>query len=202
MAIYWKGMTAEQLLIKRELDRINRQIRESARQFGTDSRLFGQYTTLLQPFYHEPVNKDLALVRESKSGIPQLSLSRRAIEYIEDDKIVQQYLKQMTRQQTVQQAKAQYIEAYKVKHGITKDIRSRADRAAAFAEMVEDEKTLFNDVSNGLLEYYKYYKKGTLASMSKGYWSSESDLKAMLAKIKEGLENEKKQVITNAFSGY
>lgn len=200
MAIYYKGMTAEELLIKREIDRINRQIREAARQFGTESRLFKQYQTLLTPLNAESFRQDI--IRENKSGIPQISLAKKAIKELQSDVIMQRRLKLLGKQQTVQQAKQAYITAYQEKHGIEKPIRSRAERKAVFEEMVQAEKTLFNDVSDGLLEYYKYYKKGTLKQYSKGYWSSEQDLQTMLDKIKQGLDNEKKQVIKNAFEGY
>ena len=200
MAVYWKGMTAEQLLIKREIDRINRQIREAARQFGKDSRLYQQYATLLTPLNQESFNRDL--VRENKSGIPQISLAKKSILELQSDVIMQRRLNLLSKQQTVQQAKQAYITAYQEKHNIDKPIRGRAERAAVFAEMVAAEKQLFNDVSNGLLEYYKYYKKGTLSSLSKGYWSSEQDLDNMLKAIKKGLDNEKKQIIKNAFEGY
>ena len=43
MAIRWKGMTADQLLIKREIGRINRQIRQAAAVFGTESGLYKHY---------------------------------------------------------------------------------------------------------------------------------------------------------------
>lgn len=207
MAIRWKGMTAEQYMIKREIDRINRQIRQAAKVFGTEGGLYKHYETLIAPNSQIAFGHDM--VRETKEGIIQLSVSRHAIIEMQNYTQYGKRLQQLGKVPTVQATRQQYIKAYEEQHPGEK-VKSRSQKEKAVETVREQLRGLFYDVSRLLEEYYKLERKeggrfvshSKLKSLSKGHGSTIADLKAMKEVIEKTLNGEDREIVRNVLEGY
>ena len=206
MAIRWKGMTAEQLLIKREIDRINRQIRSAAAVFGTESGLYKHYMTLIAP--DSKISFGCDMVRENKQGIIQLSLSRKSIIQMQQFTQYSKRLQQLGKVPTVQETRKQYIRSYEERTG--EKVKNRSQEAAAISYVREELKGLFYDVSSLLEQYYSLERKqggrfishDKLKSLSKGYNSSAKDLRAMKELLEATMSGEDRAIVKNVLEGY
>lgn len=206
MAIRWKGMTAEQLIIKREIDRINRQIRSAAAVFGTESGLYKHYMTLIAPDSKISFGHDM--VRENKQGIIQLSLSRKSIVQMQQFTQYSKRLQQLGKVPTVQATRQQYIKSYEERTG--EKVKTRSQEAAAISSVREELKGLFYDVSTLLEQYYSLERKqggrfvshDTLKGLSKGYRSTAKDLQAMKDLLEATMAGEDRAIVTNVLEGY
>ena len=206
MAIRWKGMTAEQLLIKREIDRINRQIRQAAAVFGTESGLYKHYLTVIAP--NSQISFGYDMVRENAQGIIQLSVSRKSIVQMQQFTQYNKRLQQLGRIPTVQATRQQYIKSYEERTG--KKVKSRSDREKAIQSVHEELRGLFYDVSDLLQEYYKLEKKeggrfvnhDQLKGLSKGYRSGIKTLQKMKDILEKTIRGEDREIVKNVLEGY
>lgn len=206
MAIRWKGMTAEQLLIKREIDRINRQIRQAATVFGTESGLYKHYLTLIAPNSQISFGHDM--VRENKQGIIQLSVSRKSIVEMQQFSQYGKRLQQLGKVPTVQQTRQEYLKTYEQQTG--RKVKGKREAAKAISEVREQVKGLFYDVSTLLEQYYTLEKKqggrfknhSQLKAMSKGYRSGMKDLQAMKDMLEKTIAGEDNEIVKNVLEGY
>lgn len=188
--------SAEEWNIKREIDRINRQIRQAFTKLGEDSRLAQQYTTLLQGSYQkvEPgsltaltVPKDgkrVPVVRLTQAGIPQIGTGKAVLqEFAKAD--MQKKLKRLSNQQTVSAAQKAMIAAFEKKTG--QEVKTRAEKKAAIASEVKAYRTSESIFDSQLKELYKIRDKRGIElkaiqdvkKISKGRWTSEGELAAM-----------------------
>lgn len=206
MAIRWKGMTADEYLVKREIDRINRQIKQAAAVFGTESGLYKHYLTLIAPGSQISFGHDM--VRENAQGIIQLSVSRKSIVQMNQYSQYKKRLEMLGKVPTVQATREQYIKSYEERTG--KKVKSRSDRQKAIQSVHEELRGLFYDV-NALLEQYYALEKKTggrfvnhtqLKKMSKGHRSGIATLKKMKEMLEKTISGEDAEIVKNVIEGY
>lgn len=205
-------LTGKELAIKREIDRINRQIRQAYTKLGADSRLAQQYETLLyggEKRKSETISdmrgKGFEGVRYTKEGIPQISASKAAIWDFANVTAYEKQLKILGKQQTVQAAQNAMIKAYEKRTGVT--VKGRSAMQAALAEekerYTESEKAFVGQLAK-LYEIEK--KRGVrlkayedIKALSKGRWTSEKDLQKMQEIVEKAIEDENAEIIRDKF---
>lgn len=209
-------LTKEQQNIDREINRINRQIRQAFTILGKESRLAKQYETILSGYSEggKQINKDAPMqydkmLRYTNAGIPQLSRSKKTIEMIRTGSIGNTLI-QLGRQQTVQKAQKAMVKAYEKRTG--KKVKGKAAAKVA----VESEVNLYNKTQNrmssALMEMYrierergvKFKNHDEIKKLSKGRWTSQEDLDKMISLAEEAVQNENAAVIEqhDALAGY
>lgn len=191
--------SAQDMIIKREIDRVNRQIKQAFTKLGSESRLAKQYGTLIMGSEKEIAEDSLLnrytldrrtgqqkpLIRLDKNGIPQISTGKSAIAEFRDITEMQKKLRLLGRQQTVQAAQKAMIKAYEKQSGMK--VRTRAEQREAIASEVkryQSSQTIFN---GQLMQLYEIRKRRgielqaiqDIKKISKGRWTSDEELKAM-----------------------
>lgn len=206
----WKGMTADEMQVLREIERINFQIRSAAKEFGMNSRLYQQYESMLFPRSGTGLGSG-RMHRHMESGVVQLRTDKGAIkQYVLGS--YRKDLKQLGRMETVGQVKKHMVSAYAQRKGIDESTMKRADRKAALAEEKRYDQGLFDKVSQFLDIYYKLENEvlpmgGEFASheqlrqISRGHWSSYDELNQMLTTITNELETEHHIAVKNFLEG-
>ena len=207
-----KKYTGKELEVKREIDRINRQIRKAFTTFGADSRLAKQYETLLyggEKKKNETISdirgKGFTGVRITKEGIPQISASAGAIWDFANITKFEKQLKILGSQQTVQSAQKAMIKAYEMRTG--KTVKGRQATQAALQEEKERYETLENTFSGQMAKVYEIQRKRgvrlkaveDIKALSKGRWTSEKDLQKMVDIAQRVIEEENAEIISDKF---
>lgn len=201
----WKGITAEELIILREVEKINYQIRQAASQLGTNSRLYQQYESILTPRKRPGLTHGL-MAAHNKAGVLQLSIKKKDIKqyvlgsYARD-------LKQLGKMPTIGQVKQEMIKAYETRTG--EKIKTRAERKAAYEKEKSYDQGLFDQLTELLGRYYELEKKlgvefvshQKLRDLSKGIFTSQDDLKEMLRIVTEELEKEHREIAEDYLAG-
>lgn len=204
----WKGITADELQVMKEIQRINFQMRSAAKEFGMNSRLYQQYESLLFPRSNTGLGSG-RMHRHMKSGVVQLRTDKAAIkQYVLGD--YRRDLKQLGQMQTVGQTKKNMLEAYQARNPKVdpESLKTRAGRKAAIEEEKKYDQGLFDQVSQFLDLYYKLEDKllptggefathQQLRDISRGHWSSYDELRQMLDVAKKELEAEQHNVVQN-----
>lgn len=197
----WKGITAPELIMLRQIERINFQLRQAVKEFGKESRLYGQYENILTATRKNTL-ADAGLIRETSSGILQLKADKRAIReymnYTSYEKTVDRLLKM----QTVGQVKQAMINAYSARTKI--NVKTRAELKAAFESEKRLDNYLFAQLDRVLYQYYKlegemgngreFVSHDEIRSISSGYWSSTEDLQRMLKIANDELNRNKHKI--------
>lgn len=211
---------AEQWETKREIDRINRQIKQAFTKFGADSRLAKQYQTILQGSESRILRDSLSnqqalnmrtgqtepIVRFTKDGIPQISTGKATLNEFTKISSMQAQLKNLGRMQTVQTAQRQMIQAYEQRTG--QKVKGRAGKEIAIREELKQYKTDETILRDYLAQLYEYERKNgvklqavqEIKDMSKGRWTSQGELSAMIATARNAIRAEKKQIVDDVFS--
>ena len=206
-----KKFTGKELAVKREIDRINRQIRQAYTKFGADSRLAQQYETLLyggnrggETIAHMR-GKGFEGVRYTKEGIPQISASAGAIWEFANISAYQKQLKILGKQQTVKSAQSAMVKAFETRTGQT--VKGRQAMQAA----IQEEKKRYSEsekaFSGQLAKLYEIEKKrgvrlkahDDIKALSKGRWTSESDMQKMTEILNKAIEDENAEIIRDKF---
>lgn len=206
-----KKFTGKELEVKREIDRINRQIRQAFTKFGADSRLAQQYETLLyggtrggETIAHMR-GKGFEGVRYTKEGIPQISASAGAIWEFANISAYQKQLKILGKQQTVKSAQSAMVKAFETRTGQT--VKGRQAMQAA----IQEEKQRYSEsekaFSGQLAKLYEIEKKRgvklkaheDIKALSKGRWTSESDMQKMTEILNKAIEDENAEIIRDKF---
>lgn len=192
----WKGITASELITLRQIERINYQIRQIAKEFGTNSRLYRHYENFLTSTSKNSLAEG-DLVREMKSGVLQLRADRWAVNEYQIS-AYQKTLNRVGRFQTVGQRKQQMLAAYQKRTGKDLTDAKRKDIRAAYAEEKQFEKEVYETVNDTLYRYYELEKKvgngkefvshDDLRRLSRGSHTTPEDLQEMLRIAKEELE--------------
>lgn len=203
--------TGKELEIKREIDRINRQIRQAYTKLGAESRLAMQYDTLLYGGIRggESVSqmrgKGFEGVRYTKEGIPQISVSKAAIWDFANITAYQKQLKILGKQQTVQAAQKAMVKAYETRTG--QHVKGRQAMKAALQEeqkrYTESEKAF----SGQLAKLYEIEKKrgvrlkahDDIKALSKGRWTSDEDMQKMREIVEKAIEDENAEIVRDKF---
>ena len=212
--------SAEQWNTKREIDRINRQIKQAFTKFGADSRLAKQYATILQGSEKSILRDSLAnqmalnmrtgltepIIRYTKDGIPQISTGKATLSEFTKISSMQSQLQNLGRMQTVQTAQRHMIEAYEQRTG--QKVKGRAGKEIAIREELkryQTDEALLRDYLSQLYEYEK--KNGVklqavqkIKDLSKGRWTSQGELAAMIATAKNAIIEENKKIVEDVFS--
>ena len=202
----WKGITADELMILRQIQAINYQIRQVAAEFGTDSRLYKQYESMLFPRRRVGLGQ-ARMTDVNAKGIVQIKAGKSFVRQY----VITAYTRELNRlskMRTVGQEKQSMIEAYELR--TKKKVKTRAERAAVVKEMIE-KRSLFDEVNEYAGKYYELEKKlapgmefashRKLRELSKGYWSSDEDLKDMIKIMKKELKAEKHRVTKDYLEG-
>lgn len=191
--------SAQDMIIKREIDRINRQIKQAFTKLGSESRLAKQYATLIMGSEIDVAEDSLLkrytldrrtgqqkpLIRLDKNDIPQISTGKSAIAEFRDITEMQKKLRLLGRQQTVQASQKAMIRAYEKQSGMK--VRTRAEKQEAIASELkryQSSQTIFN---GQLMQLYEIRKRRgielqaiqDIKKISKGRWTSDEELKAM-----------------------
>lgn len=202
--------SAQDMIIKREIDRVNRQIKQAFTKLGSESRLAKQYGTLIMGSEKGVAEDSLLnrytldrrtgqqkpLIRLDKNGIPQISTGKSAIAEFRDITEMQKKLRLLGRQQTVQAAQKAMIKAYEKQSGMT--VKTRAEQRAAIASEVERYQTSQTIFNGQLMELYKIRERRgielkaiqDIQKISKGRWTSDAELKAMEEIAKKAIEED------------
>lgn len=201
--------TGKELQVKREIDRINRQIRQAFTKFGVESRLAKQYETLLylgKDSISSMRGRKFEGVRHTKEGIPQISASKSAIWEFANITAYQKQLKILGRQQTVQKAKTAMIKAYEDRTG--QKIKGRkAEKAAVQSELERYERNE-NAFDKAMQKIYEIEKKRgvrlkaheDIKKLSKGRWTSDEDFKKMQEIAESAANDENAEIVRDVFA--
>lgn len=207
----WKGITAEELETLRQIEAINYKIREVARVFGKESRLYKQYEWAFFPKKSSKRGRyglgQAMMAAENKSGIIQLKTGKSFVRQY----VITSYtreLKRLSKMKSVGQEKAEMIAAYEARHK-TK-VKTRSDKAAALREL-QEQRSLFQEINDLASTYYEMEKKlapgmrfashRKLEQLSKGYWTDEKDLKKMIKVLKKEIAAENHKVVKDFLEG-
>jgi len=192
----WKGITADELLMLRQIERINYQLRAVAKEFGENSRLYKHYENFLTSTRKNTLG-DAGLIRETSGGVLQLRADRRAIQEFRFTTAYQKSVKRLLNFPTVGQRKQQMIEAYQKRTGVDLTNARRNEIKSAYYEEKEFERTVYEQIGDVLYKYYELEKEvgnglefrshDELRRLSKGSHTSPEDLKRMLEKANEEL---------------
>lgn len=192
---------AQEWMIKREIDRVNRQIKQAFTKLGAESRLAKQYAVLLQGSETKPTEDSLLnrmvmdrrtgemrpLIRLTAGDIPQISTGKAAIGEFRDITEMRKKLNLLGRQQTVQAAQKAMIKAYEHKTGQT--VKTRKEQKEAIEAEVSSYKTAETTFNSQMFELYEIRKRRgvelqaiqDIRKLSKGRWTSDTELRAMQA---------------------
>lgn len=201
----WKGITAEELIILREVERINYQIRQAASQLGKNSRLYQQYESVLTPRNRPGLVHGL-MAAHNKAGVLQLSIKKKDIKQY----VLGSYdrdLKQLGKMPTIGQVKKEMVQAYEARTGAK--VKTRKDRKAAYETEKKFDQALFDQLTELLGRYYELEKKQgveftshqKLRDLSKGIFTSQGDLKEMLQTVSDELEKEHHAIAEDYLAG-
>ena len=202
----------KELAVKREIDRINRQIRQAYTKLGKESRLAQQYETLLYGG-EKPRGETIAQmrgkgfegVRYTKEGIPQISSSKAAIWDFANITAFEKQLKILGKQQTVQQAQKAMIKAYEARTGQT--VKGRTATKAAVQQEIERYNQTEKAFTGQLAKLYEIERKRgvrlkaheDIKQLSKGRWTSDNDLLKMQEIVQKAIEDENAEIIRDKF---
>ncbi len=211
---------AEQWNTKREIDRINRQIKQAFMKFGADSRLAKQYSVILNGSDKRITRDSLAnqqalnmrtgqtepIIRYTKDGIPQISTGKATLSEFSRISSMQAQLKNLGRMQTVQSAQRQMIRAYEERTGT--ELKTREQKKQAIATELTRYQTSSELLDTYLSQLYEYERKHgvklqavkEISDLSRGRWSSQGELAAMIATARNAIRTENKEIIEDAFS--
>lgn len=192
---------AQEWMIKREIDRVNRQIKQAFTKLGAESRLAKQYAVLLQGSETKPTEDSLLnrmvmdhrtgemrpLIRLTAGDIPQISTGKAAIGEFRDITEMRKKLNLLGRQQTVQAAQKAMIKAYERKTG--QKVKTRKEQKEAIEAEVSSYKTAETTFNSQMFELYEIRKRRgielqaiqDIRKLSKGRWTSDTELRAMQA---------------------
>lgn len=191
----WKGITADELIMLRKIERINYQIRSAVKELGTNSRLYNQYENMLTSTRKNTLGEG-GFLRETSSGILQLRVDKRAIREYLNYTAYEKAVDRLNKFQTVGKVKENMIKAYQKRTQIS--VKTRAERKAAFESEKKLDNYLFSELDRILYQYYKledelgngreFVSHDKIRSMSNGFWTSQDDLHEMLKIANDELE--------------
>lgn len=202
--------SAQDMIIKREIDRVNRQIKQAFTKLGAESRLAKQYGTLIMGSEKEiaedsllnrytldrRTGKQKPLIRLDKNGIPQISTGKSAIAEFRDITEMQKKLRLLGKQQTVQAAQKAMIRAYEKQSGMK--VRTRSEQREAIAAEVKRYQSSQSIFNGQLMQLYEIRKRRgielqaiqDIKKISKGRWTSDAELEAMQEIAQKAIEED------------
>ena len=203
--------TGKELAVKREIDRINRQIRQAYTKFGKESRLAQQYETLLYggnrggETVSQMRGKGFEGVRYTKEGIPQISASKWAIWDFANISAYEKQLKILGKQQTVKSTQQAMIKAFEKRTGQT--VKGRSAMQAALEEEIKRYQETEKTFTAQLAKLYEIERKRgvklkaheDIKALSKGRWTSDSDMQKMQEIVQKAIEDENAEIIKDKF---
>ena len=201
----WKGITADELTVLRQIERINYQLRAIAKEFGTSSRLYRHYENFLTSTKKNTL-AEAGLIRETKQGqLLQIRADKQAVQEIQRFTAYQKAVGRVGRFATVGQQKKRMVEAYRKRTGVKEDYEfTRAEEREAYRQEKQFEKDVYDTVNDVLYRYYELEKDvadgkefvshDQLRRFSKGSWTDPEDLKEMIRIANEELAKEQHEI--------
>lgn len=214
---------AAQWETKREIDRINRQIKQAFTKFGADSRLAMQYTTILQGSEKRILRDSLSnqqalnmrtgqtepIVRFTKDGIPQISTGKATLNEFTNISSMQTQLKNLGRMQTVQTAQRQMIQSYEQRTG--QMVKGREQQKQAIFEELREYRESENFREKYLNPLYAYEDKMGVSlqalveirQKSKGRWTSKAEYQELVdiaTRAEQEIKSGRARIVDDAFS--
>ena len=145
-------------------------------------------------------------MRYTKDGIPQISTGKATLREFSTISQMQGMLKNLGHMQTVQTAQRQMIAAYEQRTG--QKVKGRAEKEIAIREELKQYQTDETILRDYLAQLYEYERKNgvklqavqEIKDMSKGRWTSQGELSAMIATARNVIRAENKQIVEDVFA--
>lgn len=201
----WKGITAEELIVLRQIQRLNYQLRAIHKEFGSSGRLYQHYENFLTQTRKNTLG-EAGLLRETKEGsVLQLKADKRSVQEIMRYTQYQKQLNRAGKFSTLGQYKKRMIQAYQARTGKSLEGAKRKDIQAAYKEEKQFEQDVYETVNDVLYRYYELEKKEAgegkefashdeLRRLSKGSHTDPEDLKRMVEIVNQELEAENHEI--------
>lgn len=184
----WKGITADELIMLRQIERINYQLRAVAKEFGTQSRLYKHYENFLTSTKKNTL-ADAGLIRETKSGgVLQLRADKASVLEMGRYSAYEKAVSRLQKFPTVGQRKQEMIEAYGRRKGVS--VKGKREQAEAYKQERQFELEVYEKVNDVLYKYYELEKQvgngkefeshNELRRLSRGSHTSPEDLARMV----------------------
>lgn len=193
----WKGITADELIMLRQIERINYQLRAVAKEFGEQSRLYRHYENFLTSTRKNTL-ADAGLIRETKGGVLQIRVDKAAIREMNRYSAYEKAVSRLQKFQTVGQRKKEMIEAYERRKGVS--VKGKRETAEAYKQERQFELEVYEKVNDVLYKYYELEKQvgngkeftshDELRRLSRGSHTSPEDLSRMVMIAQRELERE------------
>lgn len=203
----WKGITADELQVLRQIERLNYQLRAIAKEFGQESRLYSHYENFLTSTRKNTLG-DAGLLRETKEGsVLQLRADRKAVREIMTYTQYQKQLNRASKFRTLGEEKQHMLQAFEKRTGKSLEKAKRKEKQSAYKEEREFEKNVYEKVNDTLYRYYELEKKvagkgnefashDLLRSLSKGSHTSPENLEMMVNLAEQELKASEHQIKT------
>lgn len=207
-------LTPEQKIFDREIRRINRQIEQSYKKLGSESRLSNQYASLLYGIDQSrgkissgETLSNRGLIREV-NGIPQISRSKSSLNIIGSGGATTAVIKQLGRMQTVQHAQKAIIAAYEKREG--KKVRGKSEKERIVKQESERYTKMEKSFRRSLQELYAIENERGIRlevvqrvkDISRGRYTSEEDFEFMQKIVEDELEKEDHEIVQDVLPGY
>ena len=207
----WKGITADELMVLRQIERLNYQLRAIAKEFGQESRLYSHYENFLTSTRKNTLG-DAGLLRETKEGaVLQLRADRKAVREIMTYTQYQKQLNRASKFRTLGEEKQKMLEGYEKRTGKSLEKASRKEKKAAYEEERKFEREVYEKVNDTLYRYYELEKEvadgkefvshDELRRLSKGIHTDPEDL-ARMVEIAQAEINAAQHQIKDEYDDY
>lgn len=200
----WKGITADELIMLRQIERINYQLRAVAKEFGTNSRLYRHYENFLTSTKKNTL-ADAGLIRETKEGILQIRADKAAVREIGTYTAYTKAVSRLQKFRTVGEQKQHMIEAFakRTKTDLEKS-KAKWERDLMYLAEKSFERTVYEQINDLLIKYYELEKEAAngkefvshdeLRKLSTGSHTSAEDLKKMVEVAKKEIAAEQHNI--------
>lgn len=207
----WKGITADELMVLRQIERLNYQLRAIAKEFGQESRLYSHYENFLTSTRKNTLG-DAGLLRETKEGaVLQLRADRKAVREIMTYTQYQKQLNRASKFRTLGEEKQHMLQAYERRTGKSLEKAKRKEKQEAYKDEREFEKNVYEKVNDTLYRYYELEKEvadgkefashDELRRLSKGSHTDPDDL-ARMVEIAQAELNAAQHQIKDEYDDY
>lgn len=205
----WKGITADELIMLRQIERINYQLRAVAKEFGTQSRLYKHYENFLTSTKKNTL-AEAGLIRETKEGaILQIRADKAAVREIGRYSAYEKAVSRLMKFRTVGEQKEHMIEAYSLRKKV--QLKTKEERMKAYRAEKKFEREVYEKINDILYKYYELEKEvgngkefvshDDLRRLSRGSYTRAEDL-AKMVKIAEKELKKKQHKVKESMDDY
>lgn len=198
----WKGITADELIMLRQIERINYQLRAVAKEFGTNSRLYRHYENFLTSTKKNTL-AEAGLIRETKGGaILQIRADKAAVREIGRYSAYEKAVSRLLKFRTVGEQKEHMIEAYALRKKT--ELKTKEERLKAYRAEKKFELDVYEKISDVKYKYYELEKRigngkefvshDMLRQLSSGSHTSAENLAKMVEIMEREIESERHRI--------